>query len=193
MSGGINMALLAFHKDAGQLDLAKNRSAHTSDYLDLDKAMEQIRPLLAQHGLFVFHDSGWLNDSGWYVRTTIIHAESGERLGSGIFPLAPTKNDPQGWGAALTYGRRYTFFEVLALVADNDDDGAGKAKRAPRAASGKITAAQRTEMMATARAASVPTDRLQEIVKRVAGVEASADIPAEKFAAVLAAIRKEKP
>lgn len=189
----LTQALLAFHADAGGLDLAKNRAAHNSDYLDLDKAMEQIRPLLAKHDLFVRHHVGHTEGQGWHVGTLIVHGPSGESVGSGPFPLAPVKPDAQGWGGALTYGRRYTLMAVLALVADNDDDGASKGRtRSARAASGTINAAQRTELMAAIRGSKVTTERAMEIVKEVAGVEASAEIPAAKFQATLAAIKKEK-
>lgn len=187
---GIVAALLAFHAEAGDLDLAKNRSGHTNEYLDLDKSMEQIRPLLAKHGLFARHYTGWAEGIGWYAGTVIEHA-SGEDRESGPFPLVPTKGDMQGHGAALTYARRYTLMEALALVADNDDDGAApRRQRRGAQPTGKITAAQRNELMAAVREAKIPTDRASEIIKEVGGVEKSTDIPAEKFAEVLKAIRK---
>lgn len=190
----IHTALLAFHADAEKLDLAKNRAGVHSEYLDLDALMGQIRPLLAEHGLYPSHYTGRDEDGAWFVGSRVTHAASGESIDSGPYPLKPTpKDDAQGWGGGLTYARRYTLMAALALVADNDADGAAPRQRKARAASGKINAAQRNEMMAAARAASVPTDRLLEIVKQVCGVEASADIPAETFKPLLAAIRKEPP
>lgn len=185
-------ALLAFHKAADKLDLAKNRSAHTSEYLDLDKAMQQIRPLLAEHGLFVRHYSGWEEGPGWHAGTVVEHV-SGECRDSGRFPLAPVKPDAQGFGGALTYAKRYTALALLGLVADNDDDGAAPRTRKPRAASGKINAAQRTELQTAVRAAGITTLEASKIVKDVGGVDSSADLPAEKHAAVLKAIRAAKP
>jgi len=44
--------------------------------------------------------------------------------------------------------------------------------------------------MAAIRESKIPTDRAREIVKAVAGVEQSNDIPAEKFAAVLKAVQR---
>jgi len=194
----LTSALLAFHEDAAGLDLAKNRSGHVAEYLDLDKAMGQIRPLLTKHGLLVSHSVGVLDDGAtrFYCRTRVIHAASGDSLDSGNFPLKPTKDDAQGWGAALTYARRYTLLAVLALVADNDDDGAGAparggGRRQPKAV-GRISAKQRRELMDAIRDSGIPTDRGAAIVKEVAGVDSSADIPSAKFADVLRAVKKAK-
>ena len=38
------------------------------------------------------------------------------------YPIVPVKNDPQGWGSALTYARRYSLNTITGL-ADEDDDG----------------------------------------------------------------------
>lgn len=190
-------ALLAFHRDAGELDLKKTASGVHSAYLPLDAAMEQIRPLLAKHGLYAQHWTAFYTEGGpWVAGTKIVHAASGDEIDSGPFPLAPAKSDAQGWGGALTYARRYTLMEVLALVADTDDDGggSGSSARRPKATRtpGKITAAQRNELMSAVREAKVPTERATEIIKLRAGVEKSTDIPSEKFLEVLEAIQAEK-
>lgn len=191
----ITEALLAFHKDAGELDLKKTAAGVHSAYLPLDAAMEQIRPLLAQHGLFVVHYTGARDGGAWFAGTRVIHAASGHEIDSGPFPLKPTKDDAQGWGGALTYARRYTLMEVLALVADQDDDGAAPGRtrsRRPTSGGGKITAAQRNELMAAVREAKVPTVRVTEIIQLRAGVEKSTNIPSEKFLEVLETIQAEK-
>lgn len=199
MTDTLNKALLAFHKDAGELDLRVNRAGHTNKYLDLDGAMAQIRPLLVKHGLFARHEITVELREGkevWLGATVIVHAESGESVSSGQFPIRSSKGDSQSDGSGLTYNRRYTLMAVLALVADNDDDGAGGKSRGGQkrtAGSGKINAAQRNQLMAALRANNLTTADGKAIVKRVADVDGTADIPQAKFDAVLKAIKETRP
>jgi hypothetical protein len=51
--------------------------------------------------------------------TTIYH-ESGESI-SGSHPL-PDITDPQKFGSAITYARRYSICAILSITADEDDD-----------------------------------------------------------------------
>ena len=63
-----------------------------------------------------------------------------------------------------------------------------KPKKEPGAA--HISPAQRTRLFAVAREQKVPTDTVREIIKRVAGVESSDDIPKAKYDAVIAELQK---
>jgi hypothetical protein len=54
------------------------------------------------------------------VETTFLH-ESGSAMSS-VMTLRPSKLDPQGVGAAVTYGRRYALL-AMAGGAPEDDDG----------------------------------------------------------------------
>jgi hypothetical protein len=91
----------------------------------------------------------------------------------------------------MTYARRYQLMAMLGLVADVDDDGArasGGSRRTTRAA-GTISSRQRRELMTTIREAHIATDRAIAIVKEVAGVDKSEDIPAAKYADVVKALK----
>jgi hypothetical protein len=63
--------------------------------------------------------------------TKLTHAESGQWQSSLLVMPLP-KADPQGYGSALTYGRRYGLSALLGIVTEEDDDGeaasTGKAK-----------------------------------------------------------------
>lgn len=96
-------------------------------YASLDNIIETIRPILARHKLGVVQGATLPESNaegkvtGFTVETMLIH-ESGEWLTSGVvMPLA--KADPQGAGAAITYGRRYGISALLSLATDEDDDG----------------------------------------------------------------------
>jgi hypothetical protein len=57
--------------------------------------------------------------------------ESGQFIAS-TYRLKPAKEDPQGYGSALTYARRYGLAALLGIVADDDDDGNHASTPAPR-------------------------------------------------------------
>ena len=99
-------------------------------YATLDAIMDAIRPSLAKHGLSVVQGAKEVTD-GFNVVTMLIHS-SGQFV-SNVVPVPLSKNDAQGVGSALTYGRRYGVSSLLALATDEDDDGnqASKAKPEP--------------------------------------------------------------
>jgi hypothetical protein len=55
------------------------------------------------------------------VSAILQHVPSGESI-SATAPVPLAKNDPQGAGSAITYGRRYALGMLLGLVAEEDDD-----------------------------------------------------------------------
>jgi hypothetical protein len=92
-----------------------------SKYADLASIMDAVREPLAANGLAVSQSVA--NDAnGVSVTTTLLH-ESGETLVSEPCWLPVGKKDPQGYGSAITYARRYSLASLLGIVADEDDDG----------------------------------------------------------------------
>lgn len=54
--------------------------------------------------------------------TKLVHGESGQWQSS-LMVMPLPKNDPQGYGSALTYARRYGLATLVGLVSEIDDDG----------------------------------------------------------------------
>ena len=108
--------------------------AFRNRYATLDSMMEQVRPVLARHGLAVLQsvthpetDAGRV--VGIAVETRVLHT-SGEWL-AGLVTLPVEKSTAQGTGSAISYGRRYGLSALLGLTAEDDD---GQAASAPKAA-----------------------------------------------------------
>lgn len=103
-----------------------NNPAFRSKYITLDSILDTVRPILAKNGLILTQGSkGDLVDGKYMVTvySRVIHT-SGEWLQCEVsIPL--TKYDAHGTGSALTYGRRYSASALLAISADEDDDGNG--------------------------------------------------------------------
>lgn len=90
-----------------------------SKFAPLDTIIEMIRPILPKHGLAVMQFTD-IADAGIVVETVITHS-SGQYI-SGALAMPAVKQDPQGYGSALTYGRRYALAAALGIVSDEDVD-----------------------------------------------------------------------
>lgn len=94
--------------------------AFRSKYADLGAVWDAVKEPLTENGFSIIQSPNFDEHDMW-LETTILHI-SGEKM-TGRYPLRPTKNDPQGFGSALTYSRRYSISAMLGVVADIDDDG----------------------------------------------------------------------
>jgi len=96
-----------------------------SKYADLESVMDAVKVHLNNAGIIIVQPI-----VGDRVLTALIHAESGERIESDMPIVCKDPSDPQKWGSAITYARRYTLSSLCALPAV-DDDG-NEAAKAPK-------------------------------------------------------------
>ncbi len=117
-----------------------------SKYADLSNVVEAVIDALNDNGIGLIQQTHE-DATGVTVETLLIH-ESGETLSSGRLHVPASKQDPQGYGSALTYARRYSLMAACG-IAPEDDDGnvATKAKQAVREVSAApyIAAALKTK------------------------------------------------
>jgi hypothetical protein len=125
-------ALLAVHRELKPLMKDSENPHFKSKFVSLDSLTEYVRPILASQGIAVMQGCGDLTNGGLVVETTLLH-ESGQWLASSV-EMPVEKNTPQAAGSSLTYGRRYSLSAILAISADEDDDGNAASK--PRQRSG---------------------------------------------------------
>lgn len=107
----------------------KANPAFRSRYADLAAVVDAIKPALAEHGLW-FRQVTHPADGGVCVETVIHHA-SGQSIGCGPLFVPAMKQDPQGFGSALTYARRYSLMTAFGVPAEDDDGAAASARHAP--------------------------------------------------------------
>ena len=69
-------------------------------------------------------------ESGVTVETVFLH-ESGESWSAGKLHVPAAKQDPQGYGSALTYCRRYSLMAACGIAPEDDDGNAASRQRAP--------------------------------------------------------------
>jgi len=116
----IAISLRGFQSEVKPIKRDANNSFYKSKYAPLDKVWEGIRETLEKHGLSVAQSLD--NEDGHPVLETILMHDSGEWI-SGRYPVKGIKEDPQAYGSAITYARRYALSSILGIVTDDDDDG----------------------------------------------------------------------
>jgi hypothetical protein len=90
-----------------------------SRYADLASVIDAIKESLNINGI-AFIQTPTESPSGTLALTTRLLHTSGEWIeDTAVCPLQ--KNDPQGYGSALTYLRRYSLSSICGLYQDDDD------------------------------------------------------------------------
>lgn len=108
-----------------------------SKYADLGSVWDAIGPALEANKLAAIQSPQPSDDGHLHLETMLIH-ESGEWIsGTVVMPLP--KKDPQGYGSALSYARRYHLASMLGVVQD-DDDAASASKGSAALAADEIRA-----------------------------------------------------
>jgi hypothetical protein len=95
-------------------------------YADLASVWDACRKPLTDNGLSVVQ----LTDGGpetVTILTRLLHI-SGEWL-EGSLTLKPVKQDPQGIGSVVTYGRRYSLMAMVGISPEDDDGNEASAGR----------------------------------------------------------------
>lgn len=101
---------------------AKDRKGNYGTYATLASVVDACKPALLENGIGFVQtyepaDAGTLS-----LTTTLIHVSGQWVSGTCAMPLA--RNDPQGYGSASTYARRYGLAAMVG-VCPEDDDGEG--------------------------------------------------------------------
>jgi hypothetical protein len=123
MENNIKQIAVAFVKAQSQFGAAlkKNTNPHFKNrYADLTSCIEAVIDALNSNGIALIQQT-YEVESGICIETVFLH-ESGEELRSGKLWLPASKQDPQGYGSALTYARRYSLMASCG-IAPEDDDG----------------------------------------------------------------------
>jgi len=138
-----------------------------SKYADLAGCLEAVNDALLEAGIAVYQETSECQE-GVIVETVFLH-ESGEMLRGGRLHVPAAKHDPQGYGSALTYARRYSLMAACGIAAE-DDDGNAASKPTPKTTRGGNPLDQ------------IPTTKKAHIPLMVPGNEAPlsfhADMPA---------------
>jgi hypothetical protein len=118
----ISTAMVKAQKEFGPALKSSTNPYFTSKYADLAACVEAVIDALNNNGIALIqkcHES----DTGVNVETLLLH-ESGESLSCGVLHVPASKQDPQGYGSALTYARRYSLMAACGIAPEDDDGNA---------------------------------------------------------------------
>ena len=118
----IATAMVKAQKEFGPALKSSTNPYFTSKYADLATCVEAVIDALNNNGIALIqkcHES----DTGVNVETLLLH-ESGESLSCGVLHVPASKQDPQGYGSALTYARRYSLMAACGIAPEDDDGNA---------------------------------------------------------------------
>ena len=113
--------LLAFQKKVGAISKDSTNPYFKSKYFDINKLIEEIKPILNELGLVLLQPLENIN--GKPALRTIIYDVNRD----GFFPIVdfaitiPENPDPQKMGSIITYYRRCAIQSLLFLQAEDDD------------------------------------------------------------------------
>lgn len=127
----IATALVKAQKAFGPALKTHTNPAFRSKYADLSACVEAVMDALNDNGIAMIQQTRQ-DDTGVTVETMFLH-ESGESISSGPLHVPASKQDPQGYGSALTYARRYSLMAACGIAPEDDDGNAASNSRKPSA------------------------------------------------------------
>ena len=123
-------ALVKAQKEFGPALKTSTNPHFRTKYADLSACIEAVVDGLNNNGIFLMQLTDEHPD-GIKIQTVFVH-ESGEQMSSGWLFVPAAKADPQGFGSALTYARRYSLMTTCG-IAPEDDDANSTRPPAPKA------------------------------------------------------------
>ncbi len=100
-----------------------------SQYARWEDVVEGVRPILAAHGFSISFKTEQPTPDRIAVTATLGHRDGHTESTTMSLPIdsSGSKNNVQGWGSSVSYGKRYTAFALLNIVARGEDDDGEKA------------------------------------------------------------------
>ena len=120
-SDSIKELAIALNKAQSEMSGAKKGAKNPffkSKYADLEEVINCAKIPLSDNGLSISQFP--VSEDGKAGVNTILMHTSGEFMESTLL-LACTKQDPQAYGSAITYARRYAYQSVLGIPSEDDD------------------------------------------------------------------------
>ena len=144
-------------------------------YANLEACLNAVDDALLANGIFLYQETSE-NETGVTVETVFLH-ESGEELRTGKLHVPAPKQDPQGYGSALTYARRYSLVTSCGIAQEDDDGNAGSSKRQEPG--------QKVESQKGGKSYKRPSPKQEELIKSLISSHVFSEVEKAKYTAVL--------
>lgn len=144
-----------------------------SKYADLGACVEAVDDSFLKNGIVMYQET-FEDSAGVTVETVLLH-ESGEMLRCGKLHVPASKNDPQGYGSALSYARRYSLMAACG-IAPEDDDGNAASKQPAKSVAQPFDLDKALAFIAKASTLEAAKERGREAYKHATNAEEKARI-----------------
>lgn len=193
--GNLAAALVAAQSEFPSIKKESENPYFKSTYADLAAVVAGVKPILAKHGLSILQIGGTGPMGTPVLKTFLVH-KSGEFIG-GHLPLNPVKADPQGFGSAITYMRRYGLQAILNVAAEDDDGNAGSEQPAIIRTQAQvndlpISEPQQKRLFAISYKSGWTADEVKKLVQYRLKCDVS-KIPTSKYPAVVEYFERNSP
>lgn len=160
------------------------RQVAMTAYAKWEDVVEGITPILGAHGFSISFRIAQPAPDRVAVTAVLGHRDGHTEETSLALPIdsSGAKNNVQGWGSSVSYGKRYTAFALLNIVARGEDDDARGVEGAP-----VIT----DEQAMVLREAIEATDSDLQAFCKYFKVEALAELKAADYERAVAALKKK--
>jgi hypothetical protein len=166
----------------------KTNPAFRSKYADLGACLEAVDDALLENGIAVYQET-FEDVSGVTVETVFLH-ESGETIRCGRLHVPASKQDPQGYGSALTYARRYSLMAACGIAPEDDDGNA--ASNTPAKPQAKPEPMLSVDQLTAIRDASKESGVSVDAICKTAKVRDLADISAARYSGLITWINSQR-
>ena len=118
----LHRRLLSFHMEVGKVRKSATNPHFKSKYVDINGILAVIMPVLTSHGIILTQTTDVMESGSFVLKTRLCSADDKADYIECLTPLLmPDKTNPQKYGSALTYARRYALMCMLDLEAEDDD------------------------------------------------------------------------
>lgn len=115
----ITKALIAIQTKLSPLKA--NAKSHHGSFANLQQVFNTLQPHLEAQQIAVIQTPIGSSAGTCTLETRLHHQPSGQEIVSTITIPMQRQNDPQAYGAAMTYGRRYSLLCLFGMVTEDDD------------------------------------------------------------------------
>ena len=199
MSEQINELVSALTKARKTFKIPQKTSENPffqSHYADLAECLDACIESLSGNGLAIIQmpatSGSIVEKNNMLVVTTMLAHTSGQWISEEL-ALAPVKSDPQSYGSACSYARRYALMAFLNMAPDDDDGNEASkpvaAKTAPQkeapketvVPTGMISEPQRKRFFAICKNAGHENQIVKDWLSLAHNIQSSKEIPIGKY------------
>lgn len=162
-----------------------NNPHFKSKYADLSQVWSACEAALEANSLAVIQGLGEAAGGVMHMDTMLLHSSGQWFKSHASIPLP--KGDPQGYGSATTYLRRYALAAMLGVIQE-DDDGNAATRGAANVNADRITGRQHDDLTALASEVGADLAKFCAYLK----IARLSDLPADQYSGAVRALEVKR-